>query len=161
MIRGSQGFHCLFDLPKCVDCAIISSNVRLFVLNVGSWLSLLSLLNLKTHISSLYCSTVVLQYHTIQYNTIHYITIQYNKIKYNKIQYNTINYNTIQYNTIHYNTIQYNAIKYITLQYNTIQYNTTQYNTIQYNTTQHNTIQCLFSNNVNTAFRKFSSKASI
>ena len=56
MIRGSQGFHCLFDLPKCVDCAIISSNVRLFVLNVGSWLSLLSLLNLKTHISSLYCT---------------------------------------------------------------------------------------------------------
>lgn len=76
------------------------------------------------------------------YNMIQYDTIQYDTMWYNTIQCDTIWYNTIQYDTIRCDTVWYNMIRCNTVQYHTMQCNATQYNAMWYNTIWCNAMWC-------------------
>ena len=83
---------------------------------------------------------VIVESHSIQFNTIQYNSIQFNSIQYNSIQFNSTQYNSIQYNSIQFNSTQYNSIQYNSIQLNPIQFNSIQLNSIQFNSIQFNSI---------------------
>ena len=97
----------------------------------------------------------IVQYSTLQHNTIQYILAQYNPIPYNiqhtlqSISQHHKQHSTAQYDTMRHDATAYHTIRNDTMQYNTIQYNVvhsavncdnTQYLTISYSALQYKTL---------------------